>query len=143
MANEFSTGRDASFDIIDPESGVIRFEIKTRVEETPIYDDLASKGLDGITRRDAVPDGHRLVFGVDRKDGRLDTYFANREDRHFRGQKVPNVSVTRSVKERDGSISQFRYTDCTVKLTGGGTWAGNGIATQGLELMAARKIKIA
>lgn len=123
--------------------GLIRFSIRTGAEFTPIYDELKSKGLDGNPRNAVLPDGHRIMFQVDRAGPELDNYFAGREEAYFNGGIVPNVSITETITELSGAVSIFRYTDVALRLTSGGSWKGNAITTQTLEGIAARRRKIA
>lgn len=142
MALAYNIGRDVSLDINDPVNGLIRFSIRTGFEATPIYDELKSKALDGIPRNAAIPDGHRLAFQIDRANAAIDNYFAAKEARYFNGEADPNVTITETITEIDGSVTAWRYTDVALRLTGGGTWRGNAITTQAMEGMAAMKIKI-
>lgn len=143
MANEFNVGRDATLNIIDPAQGPKRFKIRTGYDVQALYNDLMSKGLDGITRRDVVPDGWRLNFTFDRGDSQIDDYFAEREAVYFNGGNIPKLTITETIKEVGGRISQFRYTDITMKPANMGTWRGDAITTQSIEATASRRIKIA
>jgi len=139
---DFNIGKDVSLDIIDPVSGPLRFGIRTRFEATPQYDEISSKALDGNLRTASVPNGHRLVFGLDRADRRLDDYFSQKEENYFNGVVDPLVSVTVTIRELDGSVSTWRYTGVSLRLTNGGTWAGNATATMAMEGTARRKVKV-
>lgn len=141
-ANEFNIGRDVALDFIDPLFGPQRFAIKTGFESTPQYDDVNSKGLDGVMRSDAIPSGHRLTMDLDRGNGEVDAYFTRREAAYFNNQAVPLVTVTETVQEVGGGVSVYRYTGCSVKQ-GATAWRGNTTVTQRIELMARRKIKVA
>jgi hypothetical protein len=142
MAKEFSIGRDVSLDVVDPLLGVIKFTIKTGFKSTPQYVDIQSKDLNGLPLHDVIPNGHNLEFDLDRKDGTAEDYFASREAIYFNGGEVPNVSVTETIRERDQSITQYRYTGVSLKLTNAGTWSGNEVTKQALAGFATRKIKI-
>lgn len=141
-SNDFNTGRDVSLDIIDPVDGPIRFNIKTGWTSEPQFDDMNSKGLDGVPRNDNVPNGHRLTMDIDRADPRLDDFFARREAAYFNGATVPLVTITETVKEISGAVSVYRYTGVALKQ-GPNTWRGNSPTTSRLEGMARRKIKVA
>lgn len=138
---EFNIGRDVSIDIIDPQRGPIRFAIKTGWSATPDYDNPESKGLDGENRSMSIPNGHRLTMNLDRKDSSVEDYFADNEARYFNNELLPNVSVTETIRERNGSISQYRYTDVSLTL-GERTWRGNAATTMTVSGRARRKIKI-
>lgn len=141
-ANEFNIGKDVKLDVVDPRRGLLRFSIVTGWEAAAQYDDLNSKGLDGKPRFDAIPNGWRLTLGLDRADPEVDNFFAEREELYFSGSIVPKVTITETITERRGGVSQFRYTDISLRLEGGGTWRGNAITTQSVVGMAARRIKV-
>lgn len=142
-ANDFSIGRDVSLDLVDPVLGPQSWSIRTGWESTPEYRELTSDGLDGETRRDAVPNGHRLTMRLDRRDASVENYFAAREAAYFNGQVVPLVTITETIREIGGAVTQFRYTGISLRLTGSGSWGGTGPTTQTVEGFARRKIKVA
>lgn len=142
MANDFNVGRDTVLDIIDPVEGVKRFKIKTGADIQAIFNDLMSKGMDGITRRDKVPDGWRINFTFDRAGPEIDDYFARREELYFGGGELPKATITQTTKEKNGRVSQYRFTDCVLALANGGTFRGDAISTQAMEATASRRIKV-
>lgn len=142
MAKDFSVGRDVSLDVVDPVLGVIRFAIKSGWKSEPQWVDLKVKQLSGEPIHDTVPDGHSVTFDLERKDATVESYFAAREEAYFNGAELSNVQITETIKERNGSITQFRYTGVSLKLTGAGTWAGNETTKQTVTGFAARKRQI-
>lgn len=140
--NGLNIGRDATLDVIDPALGPLRFKIRTGYTVTPQYIDLSSKGQDGEKRNATIPDGHSIELSLDRGSGEADSYFANREAAYFNGIDIPPVSVTETIKEANGAVSQYRYTNGTIKQ-GATSWKGDTITTSGVTLNFTRKIKIA
>lgn len=138
----FTIGRDITLDLSDPVQGIVRFAIRTGVTFTPVFESLKSKGLDGQPRHAEIPDGHRIAVDTDRADSRLDDYFCQKEENYFNGVADPNITFTETITEVSGAVSVYRYTDVAIKLTNGGTFRGNTIATMALEGMAARKRKV-
>lgn len=114
----------------------------TGFESTPQYNDIESKALDGQPRFDTVPHGHRCTFSFDRADSSIDDYFTRREAAYFNGGVLPLVTITETITEVGGGITQWRYTGVSLKLTGGGAWRGDAITTQSIEATAARKIRV-
>lgn len=140
-ANSFNIGRDVSLDFVDPVLGPQRWAIKTGWEATPEYDEVSSKGLDGVSRHDAIPNGWRLQIDLDRGNGQLDAYFAQREAAYFNNEVVPLISVTETIQEVGGAVSVYRYTDC-VPQQGATGWRGNNTTTQRITLRARRRRKV-
>ncbi len=137
--NDTNLGRDVVLNILDPRRGIQRFGLMTGFDGKPQYNQLESKGLDGVPRFRNVPHGHRLTFNFDRQDRSIDDYFAQAEEDYFNGAQMPQVSITETITELDGSVSQWIYTGVSLTLTDGGTWKGDAITTQSIEGMASRK----
>src|SRR5581483_12293473 len=117
---DFNVGSDATLDIIDPVQGLQRFRIVTSFEHDPIYKNLESIGIDGANRFAEIPAGHKLTFELDRADGSVDAYFCNVEQNYYNGSTLANVSITKTVRERNGSVSQYRFKGVAMKLAKGG-----------------------
>lgn len=137
--NDTNMGRDVVLNIMDPRRGLMRFGLMTGFDSKPQYNQLRSKALDGIPRFRNTPDGHRLTFNFDRQDRSIDDYFANVEEDYFNGAQLSEASITETITELDGSVSQWIYTGVSLTLTDGGTWKGDAITTQSIEAMASRK----
>lgn len=142
-AQEFNIGRDVTLDIVDPTQGPLRFKLVTSFEGTPKYKELESGALDGVPRFAYLPAGHELVFEFDRADNRADDYFCRIEQNYFNGAVTPNVTITETVQEVNGAISQYRYTGVALSLTKTGPWKGDSLVGQSIRGMASRKVKIA
>lgn len=141
-AQEFNIGRDVTLDIIDPVQGVLRFKLMTSFKGTPKYKDLESGALDGVPRFASIPAGHETVFEFDRADSRADDYFCAQEENYFNGVAIQNASITETVREVNGSISQYRYSGVALSLTESGPWKGDTLVGQAIRGMASRKRKI-
>ena len=142
-ANGFNVGRDLTLDIIDPVQGVLRFKIITETDHTPIYKSVESHGMDGNPRFAELPAGHELKFKFDRGTSAADDYFCNAEQNYFNGQTLPGVSVTETITEASGAVTQYRFTNGALKLESGGTFKGDSIVTQAISGKFARRIKVA
>lgn len=140
--NGFNIGKDVTLDIVDATLGALRWKIKTSFDADPEYKEVRSEALDGVNRFGYLPAGHKLTFQFDRGDSSVDDYFASREADYFNGVQLGNVSVTETITNPDGSVSQYRYTDVALKLTKSGAFKGESIVTQTVEGMAARKVRI-
>lgn len=139
---DFNVGRDAALTINHPTRGALRWKIRTSHEWTPVYKDVTSNGADGTDRFAYLPAGWRGSFKFDRADSSIDDFFVMMEDDYFRGIALQNATVTETITEVNGAISQYRYEGVALKLTGGGSWAGDNKVDQTVEGMAQRKKKI-
>lgn len=142
-ANGYNIGRDLTLDIVDPVQGVLRFPLITSYKHTPKYKSLESNALDGIPRFSELPAGHELAVELDRASSRANDYFCATEVNYFNGVPNPQVSITETIVEVSGAVSQYRFTNCALSLADGGSWKGDGIVTQSIKVMASFKVKIA
>lgn len=142
MSKAFNVGRDVSLTFVDPVQGVIAFAIKTGWSATAQYDQLDSKGLDSNPKFDAIPHGWRLTLDMDRANGNCDRYFAERERAYFAGEDVPLVSISETIRETNGGVSVYRFSDVSITMDES-TFRGNQITTQRVTGMAARRIRVA
>lgn len=140
--NDFSVGRDVTLDINDPVRGVLRFPLRTSFEAQPQFVKLQSKALDGVPRFADIPDGHRLSFAFDRATPELTDYFVQKEENYFNGVVDPLLTITETIRERDGGVTQYRYSGVSLSLENAGSWKGDAITTQSLEARASRKRKV-
>lgn len=141
-AQDFNIGRDVTLDVYDPNAGLLRFKLMTEFDHEPQFKHLESHALDGVPRFAAIPAGHKLVFQFDRGSSDADDYFCQREVDYFTGQVLPQVSITETITETDGRITQYRYTNVSLYPTKGGTWKGDSLVNQTMEAMASFKRKV-
>lgn len=142
-ANGYNIGRDVALDVVDPVQGVLRFKLITAFDHTPKYKSLESNALDGVPRFSELSAGHEVTFEFDRGSSLADDYFCAQELNYFNGVPSPSVSITETITEVNGAITQYRYTGVALSLAKGGSWKGDSIATQSIKGMAAFKVKVA
>lgn len=140
--NGFTVGRDLSLDIIGA-NGPLRFNLITDFKAKPDITDQKVKGLDGITRHVRFPDGWSGSFTVERQDSTIDDYFAQVEANYYAGLNETTLTLTETITEASGAVSQFRYTGVLLKLDDAGEYKGDSTVKQMVSFVAARRIKVA
>jgi hypothetical protein len=140
--NGFSVGRDISLDIIGP-SGPLRFNLITGFNSKPDITDQKIKGLDGITRHVRFPDGWSGSFDIARADSTIDDYFAQLEANYYAGLNEQPITITETITEVSGAVTQYRYLQVLLKLDDAGQWQGDQAVKQKLSFVAARRVKVA
>lgn len=140
--NGFSVGRDVSLDLIGA-SGPLRFNLITGFQSKPDITDSKIKGLDGITRHVRFPDGWSGSFSIERQDSTVDDYFAQLEANYYAGLNEQPVTITETITEVSGAVTQYRYMNCLLKLDDAGSWEGDKSVKQKISFMAARRLKVA
>lgn len=140
--NGFSVGRDVTLTIVTA-SGPLNLSLVTGFQSAPTIAEVKVKGLDGITRHVRMPDGWTGSFNVERQDSTVDDYFAQLEANYYAGINEQPATITETITEVNGSVSQYRYLNVLLKLDDAGSWAGDQTVKQKLSFVAARRNKIA
>jgi hypothetical protein len=140
--NSFSVGRDISLDIIGSQ-GPLRLTLITGFQSKPDTTDSKIKGLDGITRHVRFPDGWSGSFSIERQDSTVDDYFAQLEANYYAGLNELPLTITETIAEVNGSVTQYRYLNVLLKLDDAGSWEGDKSVKQKVSFMAARRLKVA
>jgi len=139
--NGFSVGRDVALDIVGA-SGPLRFSLITKFTSKPTTKDQTVKGLDGITRPVRFFDGWTGGFDIERQDSTVDDYFSGLEANYYAGINEGSVTITETITEVSGSITQYRYLGVLLKLEDAGDWAGDATVKQKLSFVASRRVKV-
>lgn len=140
--NGFSVGRDVSIDIVGP-SGPVRFNLVTKFTSKQQSKTEMVKGLDGVSRPVRFFDGWEGGFDLERQDSTVDDYFAQLEANYYAGLNEAAVSITETITEVSGAVTQYRYLGVLLKLDDAGDKAGDSTVKQKLSFMASRRIKVA
>lgn len=140
--NGFSVGRDVSLNINTP-VGIQRFSLISGFDAKPEVSTQKVKGLDGLVRNVIFHDGWTGSLDIERQDSTLDDYWAQIEADYFAGFNSGAATITETITEVDGSVSQFRFEGVVLKLDDAGNWKGDSTVKQKLSFMASRRIKVA
>lgn len=140
-ANGYSIGRDITLNLVTangvlPLIGITSFKTKQETTEEKV------KQIDGTVDNVRFFEGWSGTFMVERKDSSLDRYFCQIEADYFAGIQEGEVTITETITERNGSISQFRYRKVLLKLDDAGEWAGDKTVKRTMTFICSRKITI-
>lgn len=142
MPNQgFTIGRDIVIDVIGPR-GSVRIDGITTFSAKPIYDKQKHSAMNGVTKHLNNPDGWEGDIGYDRKNGKLDDYFAAREAEYYAGKDSEVVSITETITEENGSLSQYRYTEVSLFNDNPGEKGGTALVKGKIGWNAARRLKV-
>ncbi|MDE3022874.1 MAG: hypothetical protein KGI54_13630 [Pseudomonadota bacterium] len=140
--NNFSVGRDISLDIIGPQ-GPLRFNLITNFTSKQDATEQKVKGLDGIMRPLRFFDGWTGSFSLERMDSTVDDYFSQLEANYYAGLNENPVTITETIQEPTGGVSQYRFMGVLLSLHDDGAWSADATVKQTLGFMASRRVKIA
>jgi hypothetical protein len=123
-------------------NGNQKFEILesfTFKENSDVKDETA---IDGKTRHPLFLFGWTGSAVFQRGSNFIDTYFANRERNYYLGGDQINLTVTQTIKEVNGSISQYQFTGLILQMDDGGMYSGTEIVKQTLSWKCSRRLKL-
>jgi hypothetical protein len=140
--NSFSIGKDVTIDVMTP-SGLLQLPVTvTQFNMDPIYKDINCATLGGEVLESALPAGWRGSIMLDRQDGTVDDFFAQYEAGYYAGQNIQWSQITETISEADGSISQYRYTKCSLKFEKAGDKKGDDKISQTIGVFASKRLKV-
>jgi hypothetical protein len=141
--SRLNVGRDNTIDLFDPNTGgIVSFGVITSFDAKQDTTDLKSKGMDGITRHGTEYDGWSGSIGIDRANANVDAFFAALEAAYFSGQNINSQTITQTIQEANGGVSQYRYIGVALKLDDAGNWQNGKFLGQKISWRASRRIRI-
>jgi hypothetical protein len=140
--NNFSIGRDIAIDVVGAQ-GPVRLNLITGFAAKPTTIELKVKPLSGPPIFSMIPDGHTGSFELERVDPTIDRYFSQLENNFYSGLNTQSITMTETITEPNGAISQFRYTGVQLKYDDAGSWKQDTTVKQKLSFVASRKYQVA
>jgi hypothetical protein len=139
--NNFSTGKDITL-TIQTQAGALQLNL-TDFAAKPKTTMLESKNLNGIKQHAYIPDGYDLSFKLDRMDPTVDNFWAAYEAAYYAGFNQLSGMILETIKESDGSISQWQFNGVVIKVDDLGSWSGDKKVEQSLSGLATVRQKVA
>jgi hypothetical protein len=138
-ANGLSTGIDVkmSFNDID---GVQQFAIlkNFQAKEDSTVDQRTY--IDGKTRHPKFHKGWSGSFTTDRTNNVIDRYFALQEASYYAGRDQLPMTITQTITETDGSVTQYQFIEVVLVYDDAGTWSGEEVVSQSISFQASRRL---
>ena len=141
--DNFSTGRDLTLTIVTPEVGPLTFNLITAFTAKPITDTQSPMGIDGIPRHVVFLKGWQGSLMIERQDSTFDDYFAVQEGNYWAGVAQQTASITETIAEQAGNVTQWRYTQVLLIPDDMGEYRGDATVKQSLHFLASKRLKIA
>lgn len=140
--NNMSIGKDVGV-VINTTTGVLNIPAAaiTSFSSQPVTEQESRIGFDGVSRYLVVPTGWKGSFDVDRMSSAVEDWWASYESAYFAGQTTQPGTITETITNPDGSITQYRYTGVMFDLQDLGTREPTKVIKQKLSFMASRRVK--
>lgn len=108
-------------------------------ENSNISDETA---IDGVTRHPKFYMGWHGSAVYQRGSSALDDYFASQERNYYLGGDQINMTITQTIKEVNGSTTQWQFTGVVLMMEDGGSFSGTAIVKQSISWKANRRMKL-
>lgn len=133
-------GPDCTLTIQDANGAIISMAVIQDFESMPEVENRKVPFLDGNVVPLSFQQGYKGSFHVVREDATLDRYFALKETAYYNKADIPSATITQSVTESDGSITQYQYIQCDLTLTDAGKYTNNAEIIQAVSFEAKRRL---
>ena len=138
----FNTGRDVVLDVMTP-TGPLRLPTTTTSwEAKPKYKEIESVSISGENNHASIPIGWTGTIGLDRTDNQVDAFFATLEANYYAGINIGYATITETISEVNGSVSQYRYTKVSLRLEEHGKFVGDDRVQVTIGFSASRRVAL-
>lgn len=139
--NNLAIGRDISLNIHSPNGEIF---IPTVVSFTckPVPDVRTSVAMNGNVLFAPLPMGFNGTIEIDRTSPALEALWTAYENGYYSGENLLSNTITVTINEANGTISQWIATGVMFDAQDFGTWSGNDIVKQTLNFKASRYAQI-
>jgi len=137
-ANGLNIGIDVKITFSDAD-GVHQFAILesfAAAENATVNEKVA---IDGTTRFPKMHMGWSGTFTFQRNSNVLDKYIALQEAQYYVGSDQLPGTITQTITEIGGALTQIQYTNVVLVLEDAGTFSGTEIVTQRFSFKASRR----
>jgi hypothetical protein len=138
--NGISVGKDITVTFNDNNGNVVTTRVKmfSAKQKTSNRETVA---LDGVNRHLNIPMGWSGSIEAERTGPELEAFIFNLEQIYVSGAAIPLITITETIQETNGSVTQWQYQGCVVEMDSSGEWKGDDYITQKINFMAQAKIQ--
>lgn len=133
-------GPDCTITVRDANGEIISSSVVQDFDSSPNVEKKSVPFLDGNVIPVSFQMGYKGNFNIVRQNATLDTYFALKEAAYYNKTDIPSVTITQSVVESDGSITQYQFTQCDLTLNDAGKYSNNSEVIQAVSYEAKRRL---
>lgn len=98
--------------------------------------------MDGTVRHEKFHSGWSGTCMFERNDNFLDRYIAAQESAYYLGLNQLPLTITQTITENNGDVTQYQYINAVLVLDDAGTYTGTDIAKQSVSYQASRRLSI-
>jgi len=140
----FTVGQDLKLNIIIPNFGTVEINEKVSFDAKVT---TTKKTIQPISLRNPISlvfhEGWTGTIEGERNDDTVDSLWARLETAFYSGENILGGTITQTIKEKDGSLSRYIFTDVQFALEDAGTYKGNDSVPWRFTFEAGRRLKLA
>jgi|ERR1700729_7620 len=139
--NNFSVGKDVTINLVGYDGTIQSFPLQLSFDAKQETKDISIHAMNGTPYFLDLPAGWTGSFSYDRQGPLIDAYFARLEAAYYNGTPIQACSITETIQEPSGAISQFQYTGVVMKLSDAGSWKGDSQVTVKVDWKASFRVQ--
>lgn len=136
--NGISIGKDTQITLDDNNGNIVTTRTKAFSAKAK-YSSKETVALDGVNRHLNIPIGWEGSFDAERTSNALDLFINRLERIYTSGAPVPLITITQTIQEADGSVTQYQYNGSVITLDNAGDWKGDDYVTQKVNFMSSER----
>ncbi len=138
-----SYGRDIRLDINLPNGGVLTLPEITDYDIKPSTHTDSYVRIDGRPRHNSIPSGGAGTINVKRVDSTIEDFQAAFEANFYAGAAQLKGTLTETINNPDGTVSQYQCQGVTLVVEDMGSWKGETSVSQQIKFMYETFVKVA
>lgn len=139
----YTIGQDVKLDFIIPNIGTVRINEIVSFNPTPTTTEKTIQPMNGSPKILVFNEGWNGTIEGERNDDSVDSLWARLEAAFFAGEDILGGTITQTIKEKDGSLTRYIFTDVQLKLEDAGTYKGNDSVMWRMTFKAGRRLRLA
>ena len=139
--SQYNIGRDSTF-TLNSTAGLLRPAILTNFTAKQETAQISSMPLNGEPIHNEVPQGWSGSFDFDRANSVMDDFFVRQEGNYYLGIAPDQVTITETIREVGGGLSQYQYVGVSLKMDDAGSRQADQKQVQKVSFRASRRLKV-
>lgn len=122
--SQFNIGSDSVLTVLVSGSPIGAM-LLTKFEFKQLTTRQTSQPVNGKPNFREVEGGWEGTLDYDRSTSALDDFFVAKEAARYAGQQPPQITITTTINNTDGSTSKYRFNGVAMKMDSGGTYSAD------------------
>lgn len=138
----YTIGQDVKLDFQIPNLGAVTINELVSFNPTPTTTTKTVQPMAGSPKTLTFNEGWAGTIEGERNDDTVDSLWATLEALYFAGEDIFGGTITQTIKEKDGTLSRYLFTDVQFRLEDAGSYKGNDTVMWRMSFQAGRRLKV-